>query len=85
MGTAMTLPVPFALPKTLLSSAGPMRVGSSVAVECLHEAIDETARSLSVHYNRYPFGSVAQLVEQEPLKLLVAGSSPARPTMYLFE
>ena len=25
-------------------------------------------------------GSVAQLVEQEPLKLLVAGSSPARPT-----
>lgn len=27
-------------------------------------------------------GSVAQLVEQEPLKLLVAGSSPARPTIF---
>ncbi len=44
--------------------------------------MNKAARSSSVLYNEIPFGSVAQLVEQEPLKLLVAGSSPARPTIF---
>jgi hypothetical protein len=33
---------------------------------------------------RHIYGSVAQLVEQYPFKVLVLGSSPSRPTIHTF-
>src|SRR5579872_1548793 len=40
------------------------------------------ARSAPAIMRVHPFGSVAQLVEQYPFKVLVLGSSPSRPTSH---